>query len=103
MKLYDTVFYFISGHGRGWAFSSTDLIKKFDRQQIDNVLSDLVKDICLLIGAIFIEWAQYIDQGFGCICFQNERINVIWEEFPNNLSFELDSISNAELLLEKLV
>lgn len=44
MKLYDTVFYFISGHGRGWAFSSTDLIKKFERQQIDNVLSDLVKD-----------------------------------------------------------
>ena len=43
MKLYDTVFYFISGHGRGWAFSSSDLIKKFDRQQIDNVLSDLVK------------------------------------------------------------
>ena len=38
------VFYFISGHGRGWAFSSTDLIKKFDRQQVDNVLSDLVKD-----------------------------------------------------------
>ena len=29
--------------GKGWAFSSTDLIKKFDRQQIDNVLSDLVK------------------------------------------------------------
>lgn len=44
MKLYDSVFYFISGHGRGWAFSSTDLIKKFERQQIDNVLSDLVKD-----------------------------------------------------------
>lgn len=44
MKLYNIVFYFISGHGRGWAFSSTDLIKKFERQQIDNVLSDLVKD-----------------------------------------------------------
>ena len=43
MKLYDNVFYFISGHGRGWAFSSNDLIKKFERQQIDNVLSDLVK------------------------------------------------------------
>ncbi|WP_298752583.1 DUF6088 family protein [uncultured Arcobacter sp.] len=43
MKLYDSVFYFISGHGRGWAFSSNDLIKKFERQQIDNVLSDLVK------------------------------------------------------------
>ena len=27
----------------GWAFSSTDLIKNFDKQQIDNVLSDLVK------------------------------------------------------------
>lgn len=44
MKLYDSVFYFISGHGRGWAFSSNDLIKKFERQQIDNVLSDLVKE-----------------------------------------------------------
>lgn len=44
MKLYEKVFYFISGHGRGWAFSSTDLIKKFDRQQIDSTLSDLVKD-----------------------------------------------------------
>jgi hypothetical protein len=44
LKLYDSVFYFISGHGRGWAFSSTDLIKKFERQQIDNLLSDLVKD-----------------------------------------------------------
>ncbi|NCB11639.1 MAG: hypothetical protein EOM78_08405 [Erysipelotrichia bacterium] len=44
MKLYDSVFYFISGHGRGWSFSSNDLIKKFERQQIDNVLSDLVKD-----------------------------------------------------------
>ena len=43
MKLYDNVFYFISGHGRGWSFSSNDLIKKFERQQIDNVLSDLVK------------------------------------------------------------
>lgn len=43
MKLYDSVFYFISGHGRGWAFSSNDLIQKFERQQIDNVLSDLVK------------------------------------------------------------
>ena len=29
--------------GKGWAFSSTDLIKNFDKQQIDNVLSDLVK------------------------------------------------------------
>lgn len=43
MKLYDSVFYFISGHGRGWAFSSNDFIKKYERQQIDNVLSDLVK------------------------------------------------------------
>jgi hypothetical protein len=36
--------YFIYGHGRGVAFSPTDLIKKFDRQQIDSTLSDLVKD-----------------------------------------------------------
>ena len=40
MKKYFILFLVI----KGWAFSSTDLIKKFDRQQIDNVLSDLVKD-----------------------------------------------------------
>ena len=43
-SLYDKAFYFISGHGRGWAFSSNDLLAKFSRQQADNVLSDLVKD-----------------------------------------------------------
>ena len=35
MKLYEKVFYFISGHGRGWAFSSNDLAQKFTRQEID--------------------------------------------------------------------
>ena len=43
-SLYNNAFYFISGHGRGWAFSSNDLLKKFSRQQADNVLSDLVKE-----------------------------------------------------------
>ncbi len=43
-SLYDKAFYFISGHGRGWAFSSNDLLAKFSRQQADNLLSDLVKD-----------------------------------------------------------
>ena len=42
LKLYEKVFYFVSGHGRGWAFSSNDLIHKFTRQEIDNTLSDLV-------------------------------------------------------------
>jgi len=36
--------YFISGHGRGWAFSANDLLAKFSRQQADNVLSYLLKD-----------------------------------------------------------
>jgi len=43
LTLYEKVFYFIAGHGRGWAFSSSDLIHKFTRQEIDNTLSDLVK------------------------------------------------------------
>ena len=43
MKLYEKVFYFISGHGRGWAFSANDLMKKFTRQEADSTLSDLVK------------------------------------------------------------
>ena len=43
-SLYNKAFYFISGHGRGWAFSANDLLAKFSRQQADNVLSDLLKD-----------------------------------------------------------
>ncbi len=42
-KLIDRAFYFISGHGRGWAFSSKDLLEKFSRSQADNLLSELVK------------------------------------------------------------
>lgn len=43
MKLSNKVFYFIAGHGRGWAFSSSDLVHRFTRQEIDNTLSDLVQ------------------------------------------------------------
>ena len=43
-SLYDKAFYFISGHGRGWAFSSSDLLGKFSRTQADNLLSELLKD-----------------------------------------------------------
>lgn len=39
----DRAFYFIVGHGRGWAFSSNDLLEKFSRSQADNLLSELVK------------------------------------------------------------
>jgi hypothetical protein len=42
-SLVDTAFYFIAGHGRGWAFSSSDLLEKFSRSQADNLLSELVK------------------------------------------------------------
>ncbi|MCD4827940.1 MAG: DUF6088 family protein [Candidatus Cloacimonetes bacterium] len=43
MKLYETVFSFIAGHDRGWAFTSSDLIKKFTRQEADSTLSYLLK------------------------------------------------------------
>lgn len=43
MKLYEKIFHFISKHEKSWAFSSNDLIHKFSRQEIDNTLSDLVK------------------------------------------------------------
>lgn len=39
----ESIFYFIAGHGRGWAFSSSDLAGRFARQQIDNTLSDLAE------------------------------------------------------------
>ncbi len=41
--LMDRAFYFIAGHGRGWAFSSKDLLGKFSRSQADNLLCELVK------------------------------------------------------------
>jgi len=44
MKLYEKVFYFIAGHKRGWAFSSSDLLGKFTRQEADSTLSDLTKN-----------------------------------------------------------
>ena len=34
-------FYYIAGHGRGWAFSASDLTSKFTREEADNLLSDL--------------------------------------------------------------
>jgi hypothetical protein len=39
----ESIFYFITGQGRGWAFSSSDLAGRFARQQIDNALSDLAE------------------------------------------------------------
>lgn len=39
----ESIFYFIAGHGRGWALSSSDLAGRFSRQQIDNALSDLAE------------------------------------------------------------
>lgn len=40
-NIVDNGFFFIAGHGRGWSFSSRDLMQKFTRQQADNLLSDL--------------------------------------------------------------
>lgn len=40
-NIVDDGFFFIAGHGRGWSFSSRDLMQKFTRQQADNLLSDL--------------------------------------------------------------
>ncbi len=40
----ESIFYYIAGHGRGWAFSSSDLASRFARQQIDNALSDLAQN-----------------------------------------------------------
>lgn len=42
-NLIESCFYFISGHGRGWAFSSSDLLARYSRQQADSLLSELVK------------------------------------------------------------
>ena len=34
----------IYGRGRGWVFSSNDFVDEFNRDQVDNALSDLTKD-----------------------------------------------------------
>ena len=51
-NLYNSAFFFIAGHGRGWAFSSSDLLKKFSRHQADNILSNLTKDKNLGVKAL---------------------------------------------------
>jgi hypothetical protein len=40
-SLIESCFYFIAGHGRGWAFSSSDLLSRYGRQQADSLLSEL--------------------------------------------------------------
>jgi hypothetical protein len=42
-NLIESIYYFISGHGRGWAFSPSDLLASFSRQQADSLLTELVK------------------------------------------------------------
>lgn len=42
-SLIESCFYFIAGHGRGWAFSPSDLTPRYSRQQADDLLSQLVK------------------------------------------------------------
>ena len=42
-NLTESCFYFIAGHGRGWAFSSSDLPPRYSRQQADDLLSGLAK------------------------------------------------------------
>lgn len=40
-NLIETCFYYIAGHGKGWAFSSSDLRTRFSGQQADSLLSEL--------------------------------------------------------------
>lgn len=42
-SLIESCFYFVAGHGRGWAFSSSDLLGRYTRQQADDLLSGLAK------------------------------------------------------------
>lgn len=42
-KLIKSCYYFIAGHGRGWAFSSSDLLGRYSRQQADSLLSELAR------------------------------------------------------------
>ena len=40
----DKILFRIFGHGRGWAFFPNEFIGEFERQQIDNALSDLTAE-----------------------------------------------------------
>jgi Family of unknown function (DUF6088) len=43
-SLIESCFYYIAGHGRGWAFSPSDLMPRYSRQQADDLLSQLAKN-----------------------------------------------------------
>ena len=68
-KLVDSAFYFIVGHGRGWVFSSVDLLEKFSRSQTDNLLSELVKKgkIKRVARGIYIypKYSKLLDKGLS--------------------------------------
>ena len=66
MKQYEKAFYFIAGHGRGWAFSSRDLLQKYSRQEADSILSYLTKKgkirrICRGLYD-YPKYSEYLDQ-----------------------------------------
>lgn len=42
-NIIESIFYYIAGHGRGWAFSSSDLLGRCNRQQADHALSELTR------------------------------------------------------------
>ncbi len=43
-SIVNKIFSRICGHGRGWAFSASDFVTEFKREQVDNALSSLTKD-----------------------------------------------------------
>ncbi len=43
-SIVNKIFSRICGRGRGWAFSASDFVAEFSREQVDNALSDLTKE-----------------------------------------------------------
>lgn len=50
----------------------------------------------------FLDWYQGVEVGMGHINFKRNPVYVYWTDFPESLSFDFDSVQDAELFKQYL-
>lgn len=47
-----------------------------------------LKNLCQFLDENFLDWYQGVETGIGHMTYQNNRLTVIWTDFPLSLSFD---------------
>lgn len=61
-----------------------------------------LKDVCLFLGATFLDWYQGVESGIGKIIYKDYRMTIFWTDFPQSLSFDCKDEVMAKELQQKL-